>query len=173
MVATGLKWSAANAANTWLLHDLVLQSLRFWCGTQRTDILSTYFFWGGKQNKIKNLTLNEEFKSNSDVLPSITCVMNICLMQCKMFNCASVLHQSSMLNHVKSAVYNGLAHSKQWDTWICTLIQDLMDCYRVVSNHESLSSKFGIYWKIINYFKVTVTTKHKPNQGKSSYDIIW
>lgn len=27
------------------------------------------FFWGG--NKIKNLTLNEELKSNSDVLPYI------------------------------------------------------------------------------------------------------
>lgn len=92
MVATGLKWAAANAANTWLLHDLVLQSLSFWCGTQRTDILSTYFFGG--ENKIKNLTLNEELKSNSDVLPYITCVMNICLMQFKMFNCASVLHQS-------------------------------------------------------------------------------
>lgn len=92
MVATGLKWSAANAANTWLLHDPVLQSLSFWCGTQRTDILSTYFFGG--ENKIKNLTLNEELKSNSDVLPYITCVMNICLMQFKMFNCASVLHQS-------------------------------------------------------------------------------
>lgn len=37
----------------------------------------------------------------------------------------------------------------------------------------SLSSKFGIYWKIINYFKVTVTTKYKPNQGKSSHVIIW
>lgn len=43
---------------------------------------------------MKNLTLNEELKSNSDVLPYITCVMNICLMQFKMFNCASVLHQS-------------------------------------------------------------------------------
>lgn len=80
--------------------------------------------------------------------------------------------KAKLLNHVKSAVYNGLAHSKQWDTWIFTPIQDLMDCYRVVSNHESLNSKFGVYWKI-NYFKVTVTTKHKPNQGKSSYDIIW
>lgn len=81
--------------------------------------------------------------------------------------------KAKLLNHVKSAVYNGLAHSKQWDTWICTPIQDLMDCYRVVSNQESLSSKFGIYWKIINYFKVTVTTKYKPNQGKSSHVIIW